>query len=96
MKPRVYISGKITGAESTAETRFNCAELLLESKGYEPVNPLRLDHSNNKTWSEFMRTDLRALRTCSYLYQLPDWNKSRGAQIEKHIADQLRIPILVL
>lgn len=48
---RIYISGKITGLPfDEAFKMFENAENKLKFRGYEVVNPMKLNHNHNKSW----------------------------------------------
>lgn len=40
-------------------------------------------------WDWYLRRDLRELVKCGRIVTLPDWEKSRGAQLEHHVAQAL-------
>jgi hypothetical protein len=88
-KKRIYISGGITGLPlQDVEKCFNYAELILNTKGWCAVNPMKLNlpKSQKKTWENFMINDLKALIPCHAIYMLRDWQKSNGARIEHAFA----------
>lgn len=96
-KPRVYISGRITGlSEKVYKNNFNSAELYLTSLGYDVVNPVAYDTIQNGTWEDYMRRDIKLLCDCDYIYLLEGWEASDGASLEKLIADNLKIETLVI
>ena len=87
---KVYISGKITGLPANqVRAKFNSAEKHLASIGYKTVNPLNNGLTSEHTWAEHMVEDIRLLFDCDAIYLLSDWLDSRGALIEKHIAEIL-------
>lgn len=89
---KVYISGKITGLETSVyESNFQKAEDLLKKFGFEPINPVKLTHDHDKSWLSFMRVDLKALLDCDAIYMLDNWEESKGAKIEYDLAKQLGI-----
>lgn len=92
-KPKkIYISGKISDMPyEEAFNNFLKAEHALKQIGFEVVNPMKLDHKNAVTWSDYMRTDIKALMDCDNIFMLSNWRKSEGAKLEKHIADALEI-----
>lgn len=94
-KPKIYISGKITGIEDTAPALFEAAENKL-SKYFTVVNPLKLNHDHNKTWESYMRVDLAELLKCEFIYLLPNWKDSKGARIEMQLAADLQMPVVLL
>ena len=91
---KIYISGAITGVdESIANAKFQSATLKWQSDGHEVVNPLWLYHSERSTWSDHMRTDIRALCLCDAIYMLNNWETSKGAKLEHRIATELGMKI---
>ena len=90
---KVYISGKITGYEiSEVAKKFKESENYLSEKGFEPVNPFNLSETNpDKTWKDYMLDDIKGLFDCEAIYLHSDWNLSKGARIEKFIADELKL-----
>ena len=83
----VYISGAITNNENY-EKQFMQAEKDLRRLGYNVVNPVsigkRLEKELGRTpiHAEYLQKDLMALKNCDAIYQLPGWEKSKGAKIE--------------
>ena len=89
---RVYIAGRITGVP-LFKLRFSIAAFTLALRGYEPVNPASIDFGPEveAAWEDYMRACLPMLATCDYIYLLPGGEDSRGARLEKQIADALGI-----
>lgn len=93
MKKRVYISGPITGIANNNINEFSRMASLLHSLGHEPVNPHEvLKFDVNLSWSDYMKADIKALMDCDAYVLLDGWGDSRGARIEKRLADDLGIP----
>lgn len=90
---KIYISGKITGIDNYAEL-FENAENLLKSKGFEVINPVKLNHLHDKTWQSYMKEDIKALMDCDAIYMLKNWHQSKGAIIEKKLASEVGIQII--
>jgi len=90
----IYISGQITGIEDGAAEIFSAAEKHLQGLGFQTVNPMTINHDHGKTWEEYMRADIIALCKCDSIYMLSNWTKSRGAEIERTIAKQLKIKVI--
>jgi hypothetical protein len=94
---KVYISGGISGTPEFTENqrlKFEEAELKLKEKGFVVVNPFNLNHEKAETWSDYMRTDIKALMDCTHIFMLRGWGNSRGARIEHNLAVNLGIEVL--
>jgi uncharacterized protein DUF4406 len=91
---KIYISGKITGVETEAPQLFEKAAKELLNNGYDPVNPLLINHDeHDKTWHSYMKADIKALCDCDAIYMLRNWTDSTGAIIEHALAIQLGLQI---
>lgn len=101
-KIKVYISGPISGIPDGNRKAFSDVELSLNLAGFDAVNPhgltdnLGLTNSANEKpdWKECMKIDIRALLDCDRIVFLPGWENSKGANLEKMIAESLSIPVL--
>jgi hypothetical protein len=82
---KIYISGSITNNENYIK-QFGDAEFNLIQQGHEVVNPVNLSHDHNKSWSAYMKEDIKAMMDCDAIYMLKGWHHSRGAVIEKNLA----------
>lgn len=91
---KIYIAGKITGLpEGDVFVKFNALEYKLQRKGHTVVNPLRLC-SSKWCWEKCLRICLRELMNCDAIYLLQDWHDSRGAKLEYHVAQELKMKVL--
>lgn len=88
---KVYISGPITGVDFGNRFAFSCARSALELCGYEAVDPSEVQLDDDATWADYMRADLKLLLGCDYIYMLEGWENSRGARIERELAENLGI-----
>lgn len=87
----IYISGPISNTDDYME-RFAAAEELLKAKGYTVINPaakLAYKDPAATTWEEYMGESLKMLATADGIYMLKDWRISRGACIERRVADSM-------
>lgn len=86
-KPRVYISGKITGTTDFME-RFDSAEEKLKSRGYAVLNPAKANSymPEDTTWDEYMKVSLTLLQMADAIYMLDGWGNSKGAIQEYNMA----------
>ena len=103
MKRRIiiFISGAYTGntKEETAEN-IRIAKLyscLLWGIGYTVICPhLNTAHFDTDCicgYKDYISGDLEMMKRCDVLFQLPNWDYSRGARIEFFIAERRGIPI---
>lgn len=44
-------------------------------------------------WQDYMRACIRELTRATHIYMLPGWEKSRGATVEKELAEKLGIKV---
>jgi hypothetical protein len=94
MNKTIYIAGKVTGLppEPTAE-KFKNAQIELEAKGFDVVNPIELVNDPKASWITAMATCLEALELCDAIFMLPCYADSIGAKIEHNTARKLGIQI---
>lgn len=85
---RVYISGPMTGLPSLNFPAFHKAAASLRASGHSVVNPAELNANPNATRAECMRVDIGALLLCDSIAFLPGWENSRGARIERLVAQE--------
>jgi hypothetical protein len=92
---KAYISGPITGLYmETVEENFNAAYDYLRQNGYEPISPLDTQRSEDKTWVEYMKLDIKQLLDCDVILMLPGWEDSAGARLENIIAESLEMGVI--
>lgn len=93
---KIYIAGKITGLELVdAQAKFTKAESLLRACGHESVNPMaKVSKRFGYSWADYMKEDIPLLLACDAIYLLPDWGESKGARLEKIIAEELGMELI--
>lgn len=92
---RVYISGQITGLdEHEARERFESAETLLSDIGLIPVNPLSFGLHFSDPWEKHIVRDIVLLMGCDAIMMLDNWAESKGARIERNMAEELGLKVL--
>lgn len=91
----VFIAGKVTGLHRQQTFNlFKNAEQYLHAKGFKTINPLSLAPPIC-TWSYAMRISLNYMvNHCNKLYLLDNWEDSKGARIQKSLADTLGFSIM--
>lgn len=95
-KTRVYISGPMTGIAEHNFPAFNKAAYDLFVMGYDPVNPADKGEIDGWTWEDYLRHDIELLVKCDAIFMLPGWESSKGAKLERFIADQLKMKVITL
>lgn len=82
-KPKVYISGAITGVEDFM-THFSQAESKLIEDGFSVVNPAKVNGMlpQDTDYEEYMKMSMCMLDMCDYICMLKGWQDSRGANRE--------------
>lgn len=88
MPKTLYVSGRITGTQDYPQ-RFAVGCEEVRAMGYVAVSPLVNGSDPALSWHEYMKRDIRTLLACDGVYLLRGWQDSRGARLEKLIADGL-------
>ena len=84
---KYYISGKVTG-DKDFRKKFQEAEEWLVKHKHKVVNPVK-DEADGKEWQYYLKKDLQKLLSCTAIILLNDWEESRGARLEKFVAEEL-------
>lgn len=99
-KPRLYISGPITGVPDF-KANFTQAATQLWTAGYDYINPCNIDpidlgegFEHEEKWIRYMRGDLAAMMRCGGVAMLDGHETSKGAHLERRIAFELQMPIM--
>ena len=93
MSNKVYIAGPVTGIPGY-QIHFAKAEKVLESKGFEPVNPVAPGLVAGKGYRYYINRGLRMLEDCDFIAMLPGSERSEGARLELHYATLVGLPIM--
>lgn len=97
-QPTVYLAGPMSGYEDYNAKAFNDAATEWRKAGWRVINPSELDgeDAGRFEWSFYMRRDLAALAThADAIAMLEGWEKSRGALLERTVADGLGIRVFL-
>jgi hypothetical protein len=88
---KIYIMGAITGREEMASILFETAEEELRALGYEPINPMKLNHDHDKKWASYMKVCIPELLKCDKVAVIVNQEllNSKGAVIEAFLAKQV-------
>lgn len=97
---KVYIAGPIANTTDFV-ARFTAARVEVAQLGCIPVCPIELNGVDENSRREdaanrlaYLRKDIHALIECDGIYLLKGWWDSRGARLEKLIADGLGLLVL--
>lgn len=93
---RVYLAGPMTGYAEFNFPTFNAAAAALRAEGWSVVNPADHGLVDGAGWGDYLRHDIAKIAGCESIALLPGWSKSKGAQLEVHIANALEMPIRYL
>lgn len=93
---RVYLSGPMSGIQDFNYPAFNEAAAKLRAKRLHVENPAENMPPEVPSWNNWMRLAIRQMLTCERVVLLPGWESSRGAQLEKQIANEVGMTVLTL
>ncbi|MFZ2541677.1 MAG: dATP/dGTP pyrophosphohydrolase domain-containing protein [Gallionella sp.] len=95
MMKRIYLSGPMSGLPGHNFPAFHAQAAQLRASGYIVVNPAETDH-NGKSWEDCLRTDIKELCTCDTIALMPGWERSKGANLELHVAHRVGMEVIHL
>lgn len=91
---RVYLAGPMSGLAEHNFPLFHRVAAELRERGHTVFNPAENDDGGQRRPRSFyMRLDVPALLDSDAVVLLPDWQKSRGANLEVWLAIDLGLPI---
>lgn len=104
---RVYIAGPMAGIPQHNFPAFAAAAVKLIEAGHQPVSPadgvdpdiaeiaemMGMQYRETKMYKNFLRLDLKLVLDCDAIQLLEGWEKSRGAQLEVHVARAVGIEV---
>ena len=92
---KCYIAGPMTGYPELNYPAFATTAERLRQLGYEVVSPAELNPITTP-YREAMVNDIRALVECDHILMMHGWHASKGATLERHIAQVLGITEIFL
>jgi hypothetical protein len=103
MAKTAYICGPITGLPNNNKRAFEIAEQKWEKLGFEVINPhdlcasIVIEHQGTaaELWQKCMKRDISIMVRCDVVVLLDGWSNSRGATIERNLAQQLGIDCIL-
>lgn len=98
----LYLSGPMSGLPEFNYPAFQAAAERLRARGSTVISPHELpadcpgcaNTEMEHSWAEHMRVDLAALLTCDVIVLLRGWQQSRGAQLEKTVAEAIGLMVV--
>ena len=94
-KPRIYISGPISGHDIEERRQaFKEKEWMLEAQGYEAINPMENGLPAEASTHKHMKRDIGLLMTCDMIYMMRRWTHSKGCKVEFDVATSIGLPVL--
>ena len=86
-----YLSGPMTGLPGQNYAAFQAAAERLRAQDVQVISPHEIipPGAGPWSWAQHMRVDLAALLTADVIVLLPGWESSRGARLEKAVAEAL-------
>jgi len=93
----IYLSGKMTGLPNFGAEIFARYAEKYRAEGFTVLSPPEMDREVglNKDYTFYIKRDVAVLlgENVERVYMLPNWHSSRGAKLEKHIAEMFGIAI---
>ena len=94
MNRTAYVAGKITGLpRADVKGKFDTISHQLMNMGYHVVEPVGVT-DDSKPWDDAVRSDIKKMLECDEVHLLPDWQDSKGAQLERDIALHLGMQVV--
>ena len=90
---RVYLCGPISTGMGTPQQNikaFRVAETELRTLGYNVESPMV---NVAEAWQGYMRQGIMQMMRCDGVCLLQNWQSSRGASLEKYIADGIGLVV---
>lgn len=94
MKKKIYLAGPMTGLPECNYPAFNAAAAQLRELGHTVLNPAENLVPVCGTWQGYMGMALAQLVQCECIVLLPGWADSRGALIERKLAQVLKMDVV--
>lgn len=92
MIKRIYIAGPMTGLPAMNYPAFKAEAARLRALGFEVENPA--ENPKQESWEAYMRVALRQMLTCDTIALLPGWINSRGANLERNVAQKVGLTVV--
>lgn len=88
--PRVYIAGPMSGHDDYNYPAFHEAAQRWAEEGWEVENPAtHFDGDQSLPYETYISAALSKVPFCDVLTLLPGWKNSRGARMERYVAEEM-------
>lgn len=92
---KIYLCGAISGLDlKRVRALFQIAQNKIATNWRVVMNPFDNGLSEEDSWEDHMRADIKMLMECDALYVVNDISKSKGAKIELNLARALGIKVM--
>lgn len=91
---RIYVSGPMSHYPGHNFEAFAYATKLLQDAGYDVHDPGEFGIVDGWEWADYLRKDLKDVLEVDGIATLDNWQCSRGAVLEVHVAQALGMPVL--
>jgi hypothetical protein len=92
---KIYLAGPMTGLPDFNYPAFHAMAAHLRAAGYEVFSPAENPFPPCGTWGGYMRMALAQLVQCECIALLPGWTESKGALIERKLAQVLGMKVML-
>lgn len=90
---RLYLSGPMSGLPEFNYPAFHLAKEMLEARGYDVTSPADLPLRDDWEWVDYIEVDIDSVFVAEGVAYLDGCEQSKGARIERRIAERLNLPI---
>lgn len=91
---KLYLAGPMTGIDDFNFPAFHRAATFLRSLDIEVINPAEnFDGDQTLSWQTYLREAIKQVASSDGVVLLPGWELSKGATLERHIAEELGLEI---
>lgn len=94
VKRKIYLAGPMSGLPNFNYPAFHAAAARLRAMGHTVLNPAENPTPPCGTWQAYMRMALAQLVQCECIVLLPGWADSKGALIERKLAQVLGMEVV--
>ena len=94
IRRKVFISGPMAGYKNLNKDEFDKAEKWLTKAGFSVFNPASLNLDESWETRNIALIDISALSSCDLIYQLDEWEDSKGARAEYSCAVWMGLTII--